>query len=115
MSSTSALASSASCSGSDGYGNAVFVYLDFQSPVVTINGLTLRLVGPTRSGQGVVTENFINRYGILSYDSLNALGPNALGVYQFNAVTNALLASAVLNCNLYAVHNIKEMKIFKNN
>ena len=89
------------CNGIDGAGNSVYLITYPNSSVVNINGDLLNIVGKTRNGQGVVTQHFLSVYGVLVYDSLVPVNDNILGIYQFNAVTEKLLAQAFLSCTFY--------------
>lgn len=86
------------CDGIDNAGNSVYAFIYPDSDIVNINGDRLNIVGQTRNGQGVVTQNFINTYGTLVYDSLVPVTQMSLSIYQFNAVTQTLLAQAFLSC-----------------
>jgi len=86
------------CTGVDSAGNSVYLTADSNSSIVNINGDALQIVGKTRNGQGVVTQKFISVYGTLVYDSLVPVTNTNLNIYQFNAVTEALLAQAWLTC-----------------
>ena len=89
------------CNGTDTAGNSVYLISYQNSSTVNINGDILNIVGPTRNGQGVVTQNFLSVYGVLVYDSIVPVNNTNLTIYQFNAVTQALLAQAWLTCNFY--------------
>lgn len=89
------------CTGADNAGFPVTLTAYSDSDTVTINGDNLRIVGKTLNGQGVVTENFITTTGVLVYDSLVPFSNTALNAYQFNAVTQNLLAKATLYCKFY--------------
>ena len=94
------------CSGSDTTGKSVYLITYPNSSTVNINGDMLNIVGTTRNGQGVVTQNFLSVYGILVYDSIVPVNSNSLTIYQFNAVTQALLAQAWLTCTFYNYNNV---------
>jgi hypothetical protein len=103
-STTTMAASNASymkCTGTDTAGQSVYLITYPNSSTVNINGDMLNIVGKTRNGQGVVTQNFLSVYGVLVYDSLVPVNNNSLTIYQFNAVTETLLAQAWLTCNFY--------------
>jgi hypothetical protein len=87
-----------SCSGADTAGKSVYLTASSDSSTVTINGDVLRIMGKTRNNLGVYTESFIATSGIVVYDSLVPITNTSIGIYQFNAVTEALLAKAALNC-----------------
>jgi hypothetical protein len=87
------------CQGIDSAGNNVYLIANLDSSVVNINGDILRVIGKTRNGQGVVTEKFLNVFGVFVYDSIVPVSSNGLTIYQFNAVTEALLAQAMLSCS----------------
>ena len=89
------------CNGTDTAGNSVYLITYSNSSVVNINGDMLSIVGKSNNGQGVVTQNFLSVFGVLVYDSLVPVNNTTLTIYQFNAVTQALLAQAWLNCNFY--------------
>lgn len=42
----------------------------------------IKIIGKTKNGLGIVTENFINAYGDTVYDVLMPLDYNQLNVYQ---------------------------------
>lgn len=109
-----ASASTLRCTGLDGKGNHVRLVANEDSDYVIINGYSYKLVGYTRDGRGVVTENFINVSGKLVYDSIVPQGYMTLGIYQFNAVTQRLLAKAILSCDAYGVASaIKSNKLHR--
>lgn len=89
------------CSGTDTAGHSVYLITYPNSPIININGDMLKIVGPTRNGQGVVTQDFISVYGMLVYDAIIPVTNNSLTIYQFNAVTQVLLAQAWLTCNFF--------------
>lgn len=89
------------CNGVDGAGNSVYLISYPNSSIVNINGDMLNIVGKTRNGLGVYTQNFVNILGVLVYDSLVPVNNNILGIYQFNAITENLLAQAFLSCTFY--------------
>lgn len=89
------------CNGTDTAGNSVYLIGDSNSQAVNINGDILTIVGKTRNNQGVVTQNFITVSGVLVYDSLVPVNNTNLTIYQFNAVTQALLAQVFMSCNFY--------------
>lgn len=89
------------CNGTDTAGQSVYLITYPNSSIVNINGDMLNIVGKTRNGQGVVTQNFLSVYGVLVYDSLVPVNNNSLTLYQFNVVTEALLAQAWLTCDFY--------------
>ena len=80
------------CSGADTYGYPVNLTAYSDSLLVTINGDRLRIVGKTINGQGIVTENFVSVSGMVVYDSIVPYSNTNLNIYQFNAVTQNLLA-----------------------
>lgn len=96
------------CNGTDTAGQNVYLIAYSNSSVVNINGDILSIVGLTRNGQGVVTENFISVSGVLVYDSIVPINDDSLTIYQFNAVTNKLLAQAWLVCSFYEYYGVKE-------
>lgn len=106
-----------SCRGADTLGNPVTLTANSDSSYVTINGDSLRIVGKTANGQGVVTENFIAVNGMVIYDSIVPYSNTNLYIYQFNAVTQALLAKADLSCLFYgnstSKQNVMNQPIFK--
>ncbi len=89
------------CNGTDTTGQSMYLIVYPNSTDVNINGDVLSIAGPTRNGAGVVTQNFISVYGVLVYDSIIPVNYNTLTIYQFNAVTQAILAQAWLTCNVY--------------
>ena len=109
-------ASYVKCSGTDTAGNSVYLITYPNSSIVNINGDMLSVVGKTNNGQGVVTQNFLSVYGVLVYDALVPINNNSLTIYQFNAVTQALLAQAWLSCNFYgnsvSAPNIMDYQLF---
>lgn len=114
---TSALAANTSavymkCNGVDTAGKRVYLISYPYSSTVNINGDILNIVGTTRNGKGVVTEDFVNVFGVLVYDSLVPINDYLLNIYQFNAVTNALLAQARLTCNFYGYAANTKKSIF---
>lgn len=94
-----AMATTMKCNGMDNY-----LIADLDSQYININGDILTIVGKTRNNQGVVTQNFLNVYGVLVYDSIVPVNNTSLMIYQFNAVTQVLLAQAFLSCNYYGVN-----------
>ena len=96
-------AQTAYCNGYDATGYAIYFIGSSDSNTVNINGDILRVVGKTRDGTGVVTETFIATNGVLVYDSLVPVTSNTLSIYQFNAITNKLLAFASLNCKFSGI------------
>lgn len=103
-----------SCSGADTTGKPVFLTGYSDSDIVTINGDSLRIVGKTRNGKGVVTETFVAINGMLIYDSIVPTSSVSLDIFQFNAVTNALLAQASLSCGFRGNNSLK-FKVIEQN
>jgi len=105
-----------SCEGRNIAGRYVYLTSCAGESVVNINGDVLRIVGKTRDGQGVVTENFRTTNGYLVYDSLVPTSNTTLNIYQFNAVTEALLDRAALYCSFIGNHianaKVSESSIF---
>lgn len=89
------------CKGTDTTGRAVTFAAYYGSTIVNINGDNLRIVGKTRDNSGVVTENFISTSGTLVYDSIVPVTDYSINIYQFNAVTERLLAKAYLTCTFF--------------
>ena len=108
--------SSMSCRGIDSAGRSVYLSARSDSDFVTINGDNLRIVGKTVNGRGVVTERFVSVVGTFVYDSIVPVTNTSLTIYQFNAVTQALLATASLNCgfsgNEKSEFQVSNQKIF---
>lgn len=106
-----------SCNGSDGLGYPVSLTTYSNSSLVTINGDRLQIVGKTVNGQGLVTQNFITVNGTLVYDSIVPYSNTNLNIFQFNAVTQKLLARADLSCRFYgnnvAKLGVMDQQIFK--
>ena len=95
--------SSMRCTGTDTTGQSMYLLASASSSTVNINGDSLAIIGTTNNGQGLVTKNFISVYGVLVYDSIVPVSSNVLTIYQFNAVTQALLAQAWLTCQFYGI------------
>lgn len=109
--------SNMSCTGYDTTGGYVYLTASSSSSYVNINGDNFLIVGKTKNGQGVVTEKFINARGFLVYDSIVPTSNTSLNLYQFNAVTQALLAQASLSClisaNSPSMFKVVEQSVFK--
>jgi hypothetical protein len=103
------------CYGADTRGNPVSLTVYSDSPIVTINGDRLMIVGKTVNGKGLVTENFIAVNGMAVYDSIVPYSATNLNIFQFNAVTQQLLATADLSCRFYgnAKLGMMDQQIFK--
>lgn len=110
--------STLTCNGFDTAGNSVYLVAQSDSPYVNINGDILRIVGKTRNGLGVVTEDFIGVNGVLMYDSIVPTSYRAISIYQFNSITEVLMARADLVCTIYSNSksnpSVFEQNIFKN-
>lgn len=107
-------ASYMNCNGMDNTGHRVTLFGDIAHDIININGSSLKIVGLTKNGQGVVTEKYISNYGIWAYVSLIPVGNNAIMLYQFNAVTEALLATAYLSCSFTSGSgNVLDYPVFK--
>ncbi len=104
ISTSSIMAYTVKCTGTDSAGYSIYFIGDSNSLTVNINGDILSIVGKTRNNQGVVTQQFINVFGTLVYDSIVPINNNSLTLYQFNAVTQALLAQAWLSCSFYGAN-----------
>jgi hypothetical protein len=106
-----------SCNGTDTTGKNIYLTAYSDSSTVNINGNSLKVVGKTRNGQGVVTESFIATNGVVVYDSIVPTSNTNLSLYQFNAVTESLLAQASLSCGFNGNNTSKltviEQSIFK--
>lgn len=106
-----------SCDGRDTTGQYIYLFAYSDSATVNINGSILQIVGRTRNGEGVVTETFIATSGVVVYDSIVPTSNNTLNIYQFNAVTEALLARASLYCrfsgNNLSTLSVSKQKIFE--
>jgi len=99
--------SAVECNGADTTGQHIYFAASSGSSIVNINGSFLRVVGKTRDGKGVVTENFITVNGTLVYDSIVPISSNSLNIYQNNAVTERLLAQANLICRFIGNNSSK--------
>lgn len=103
------------CTGVDSVGRSIDLSATSDSPNVTINGNSLRIVGKTRNDLGFVTEDFALD-GILVYDSLAPISKTTLDIYQFNARTEEFLAYARLNCSFKSNNpfspEVKQQRIF---
>jgi len=86
------------CTGADRTGKSVTLTMYENVPTVNINGDMLNVVGPTRDGQGVVTQNFVTTTGAVVYDSIWPTSNTSVLLTQFNAVSQLLLAQANLSC-----------------
>lgn len=90
--------SSMTCTGVDGAGKTITLTAQSDSPSITLNGLSLRILGKTKNGLGLFTENYVTVLGTIVYISLMPTSNTTLDIYQFNAVTEALLARVSLAC-----------------
>jgi len=91
------------CTGVDGGGRYHSVTIYNHDQFIDRDGQRYQISGPTRNGQGVVTQTFVATNGILMYDSYVPAGTNKLSFYQFNAVTEQLLGYSLLSCNFYGI------------
>lgn len=121
LASTSALAKAQwtyiVCNGYDSAGKPASLTAYSDSNYVTINGDLLKITGKTRDGRGVVTEEFTTTSGKRVYDSIVPYSNTGLNLYQFNAITDALLARADLECKFYGAkgskHSVKDLPFIK--
>ena len=78
------------CTGQDNHGNIIHISHDEShgslKNTVTIDGQIIKIIGKTKNGLGIVTENFINAYGDTVYDALVPLDYNQLNVYQIYTI-----------------------------
>jgi len=102
ISCNSSIAEGINCYGHDGSDQKIQLTLD-QSGKVTVNGHTLGLAAAIDGGKTAITSEFISDLGVLSKITLTHVekGSDDLILKQVNAVTNDVIAEALLFCKRY--------------
>lgn len=80
-------------------GVTVNLISDSDSGTLNINGNILKVVGVTRNGRGVTTEDYINRNGMVVYFSLSTDDYNNPVLIQFNGVNQEAEMYIALACH----------------
>lgn len=72
------------CVGFDNNSNRIDISHDEDSlkNTVNINGKIIKIIGKTKNGLGIVTENFINSYGDTVYVALVPFDHERINMYQ---------------------------------